>query len=183
MTLTTSAPSSRTTSCCSAASIDCMPGRRLPRRSTRRSCSRGVEVERQRQLAPHDALVVVHSIVLDRSSSPATAGGGMLRCLTPWAISDDDLAPISFLKHRHLTLRSILRRAGPAGAAPRGALGPAWPLHRCDDAQPDLRASARQPPTSPRRARSRRAGTSQFGGSRRESPGPKHSVCRYLLPE
>ncbi|MCL6293300.1 DUF3578 domain-containing protein [Streptomyces sp. 43Y-GA-1] len=55
------------------------------------------EVERQRELAPDNALVVVHSIILDRSAPTSIAGGGILECLTPWTIADEDLTVVSFV--------------------------------------------------------------------------------------
>ncbi|WP_034092962.1 MrcB family domain-containing protein [Streptacidiphilus albus] len=55
------------------------------------------EVERQRELAPHNALVVVHSIVLDRGAAVVTASGGVLVCTSPWRIAEDDLTAISFV--------------------------------------------------------------------------------------
>jgi hypothetical protein len=55
------------------------------------------EVEKQRQLSPDNALVVVHSINLDRTAKPPTASGGVLRCISPWAVSDDDLTVVSYI--------------------------------------------------------------------------------------
>lgn len=55
------------------------------------------EVERQRELAPENALVVVHSIRLDRSVSPPTASGGVLRCTSPWKIAEEDLTVVSYI--------------------------------------------------------------------------------------
>ncbi|MFI7038402.1 MrcB family domain-containing protein [Microbispora rosea] len=55
------------------------------------------EVETQRSLSPHNALVVVHSIVLDRSTTPPTVSGGTLRCASPWTIEEDDLTVVSYL--------------------------------------------------------------------------------------
>ncbi|MFJ1932692.1 MrcB family domain-containing protein [Kitasatospora sp. NPDC088160] len=55
------------------------------------------EVERQRILAPHNALVVVHSIELDRTAKPVTASGGTLHCTSPWTIEEADLTVVSYL--------------------------------------------------------------------------------------
>ncbi|MFF4727604.1 protein NO VEIN domain-containing protein [Streptomyces mirabilis] len=55
------------------------------------------EVERQRDLAPHNALVVVHSIQLDRTTQPPTASDGTLHCTSPWVIEDDSLTVISYI--------------------------------------------------------------------------------------
>lgn len=55
------------------------------------------EVERQRELAPENALVVVHSIQLDRSVSPPITRGGVLRCTSPWEIAEEDLTVVSYV--------------------------------------------------------------------------------------
>ncbi|MGW8528489.1 MULTISPECIES: MrcB family domain-containing protein [Nocardiopsidaceae] len=55
------------------------------------------EVEKQRELAPANALVVVHSIHLDRSVSPPTASGGVLHCTSPWKIEEEDLTVVSYV--------------------------------------------------------------------------------------
>jgi len=55
------------------------------------------EVEKQRKLAPHNGLVVVHSITLDRTSTPPTASGGVLHCVSPWGIEDEDLTVVSYI--------------------------------------------------------------------------------------
>ncbi|MEV5793172.1 DUF3578 domain-containing protein [Streptomyces sp. NPDC052192] len=57
------------------------------------------EVEWQRKFAPDNALVVVHSIKLDRTVEPATATGGVLHCTSPWTIEDESLTVISYI-HR-----------------------------------------------------------------------------------
>ncbi|MGW0606222.1 MrcB family domain-containing protein [Streptomyces sp. NPDC002640] len=54
------------------------------------------EVEVQRKFAPHNALVIVHSIRLDRSGEGVTAEGGVLHCTSPWEIDQPDLTPISY---------------------------------------------------------------------------------------
>lgn len=55
------------------------------------------EVERQRKLAPNNALVIVHSIELDRSANPATASGGTLVSQSPWMVDDSDLTVVSYV--------------------------------------------------------------------------------------
>ncbi|MGW1958688.1 MrcB family domain-containing protein [Streptomyces sp. NPDC001935] len=55
------------------------------------------EVERQREFAPNNALVVVHSIDLDRSLDPPLATGGTLHCTSPWHIEDDSLTVVSYI--------------------------------------------------------------------------------------
>ncbi|MFF7802057.1 MrcB family domain-containing protein [Streptomyces olivaceus] len=54
------------------------------------------EVEKQRRYYPANALVVVHSIVLDRTAADPVASGGVLHCTSPWEIADDDLTVISY---------------------------------------------------------------------------------------
>jgi hypothetical protein len=55
------------------------------------------EVEKQRTYAPQNALVVVHSIKLDRSGKQPQPFGGELECRSPWTIENDDLTPISYI--------------------------------------------------------------------------------------
>ncbi|MFC8859783.1 MrcB family domain-containing protein [[Kitasatospora] papulosa] len=54
------------------------------------------EVEKQRRYYPDNALVVVHSIVLDRTAEEPVASGGVLHCTSPWGIADEDLTVISY---------------------------------------------------------------------------------------
>ncbi|MFJ4120086.1 MrcB family domain-containing protein [[Kitasatospora] papulosa] len=54
------------------------------------------EVEKQRRYYPDNALVVVHSIVLDRTAEEPVASGGVLHCTSPWEIADEDLTVISY---------------------------------------------------------------------------------------
>lgn len=54
------------------------------------------EVEKQRRYYPANALVVVHSIVLDRTAEEPVASGGVLHCTSPWMIADEDLTVISY---------------------------------------------------------------------------------------
>ncbi|MFA1551494.1 MrcB family domain-containing protein [Actinomadura chokoriensis] len=55
------------------------------------------EVVRQRALAPHNALVVVHSIKLDRAGDPVTVSGGTLCCTSPWYVDETDLSVVSYV--------------------------------------------------------------------------------------
>lgn len=55
------------------------------------------EVEEQRKYYPDNALIVVHSIKLDRSEHVPVASGGQLECTSPWTIGDEDLTPISYV--------------------------------------------------------------------------------------
>jgi hypothetical protein len=57
------------------------------------------EVEWQRKFAPANALVIVHSIELDRTAEPVTAIGGTLHCISPWTIDGETLTVISYI-HR-----------------------------------------------------------------------------------
>lgn len=45
---------------------------------------------------PDNALIVVHSIELDRTSKPPRAGGGVLFELAPWSINASALKPLSY---------------------------------------------------------------------------------------
>lgn len=54
------------------------------------------EVEKQRQYHPNNALVVVHSITLDRSGEKPVASGGTLHCTSPWSVEEEDLTVISY---------------------------------------------------------------------------------------
>ncbi|MFB9460561.1 protein NO VEIN domain-containing protein [Streptomyces antimycoticus] len=60
------------------------------------------EVEWQRKFAPDNALVIVHSIKLDRTVKPATATGGVLQCTSPWTIEDETLTVISYIQRTGL---------------------------------------------------------------------------------
>jgi hypothetical protein len=55
------------------------------------------EVERQREYHPHNALVVVHSILLDRGADVPEARGGTLVCTSPWSIDDESLTVVSYV--------------------------------------------------------------------------------------
>lgn len=54
------------------------------------------EVDKQRRYYPDNALVVVHSIVLDRTAEEPVASGGVLHCTSPWEIAEEDLTVISY---------------------------------------------------------------------------------------
>ncbi|MGW7063608.1 MrcB family domain-containing protein [Streptomyces sp. NPDC054904] len=54
------------------------------------------EVEKQRDYYPDNALVVVHSIRLDRTEVAPTTSGGVLHCTSPWAVAEEDLTVISY---------------------------------------------------------------------------------------
>jgi hypothetical protein len=54
------------------------------------------EVEVQQKRHPNNALILVHSIDLVRSSEPPRASGGALLMFSPWKIEEDQLRPIAF---------------------------------------------------------------------------------------
>ncbi|WP_409059141.1 protein NO VEIN domain-containing protein [Streptomyces sp. SYP-A7185] len=54
------------------------------------------EVEKQRKYYPVNALVVVHSIELDRTGEEPATSGGVLHCTSPWVVEDVDLTVISY---------------------------------------------------------------------------------------
>ncbi|NMI60232.1 DUF3578 domain-containing protein [Streptomyces sp. RLA2-12] len=54
------------------------------------------EVEKQRKYYPDNALVVVHSIELDRTGAEPVTSGGVLHCTSPWVVEDEDLTVISY---------------------------------------------------------------------------------------
>ncbi|MFF4040671.1 MrcB family domain-containing protein [Streptomyces sp. NPDC001816] len=54
------------------------------------------EVEKQRKYYPDNALVVVHSIELDRTGEEPATSGGVLHCTSPWVVEDADLTVISY---------------------------------------------------------------------------------------
>jgi hypothetical protein len=54
------------------------------------------EVDVQREHHPRNALVVVHSVELVRSSGPPEAKGGTLVMHAPWEIDDVRLRPVGF---------------------------------------------------------------------------------------
>ncbi|WP_405673399.1 DUF3578 domain-containing protein [Streptomyces canus] len=54
------------------------------------------EVEKQRKYYPDNALVVVHSIELDRTGEEPATSEGVLHCTSPWVVDDEDLTVISY---------------------------------------------------------------------------------------
>jgi len=55
------------------------------------------EVERQREFAPNNALVVVYAIGLDRNMDPPLTTGGTLHCTSPWPINEESLTVVSYI--------------------------------------------------------------------------------------
>lgn len=83
------------------------------------------EVEKQRKYYPDNALVVVHSIKLDRTGPEPTTSGGALHCTSPWAVHDEDLSVISYA-YRTRVGAATPREEGPGS---RGT-PPAVPAQR-----------------------------------------------------
>ncbi|OIJ32446.1 hypothetical protein BK819_11870 [Microbacterium sp. LCT-H2] len=54
------------------------------------------EVALHREKHPHNALVVVSQINLDRTLDPPGASGGRLTVISPWSIEDDALSPLAY---------------------------------------------------------------------------------------
>ncbi|MBP2211105.1 hypothetical protein JOJ87_001449 [Rhodococcus ruber] len=54
------------------------------------------EVLHHKEAYPNNALVIVRSIVLDRTVEPPAASGGVIGVTHPWAIDDEDLTPVSY---------------------------------------------------------------------------------------
>lgn len=54
------------------------------------------EVAVHRARHPHNALIVVHSIILARTSGRPTAAGGQLVMVSPWQINEERLRPLAF---------------------------------------------------------------------------------------
>ncbi|MFE5936050.1 MrcB family domain-containing protein [Streptomyces sp. NPDC056470] len=75
------------------------------------------EVEKQRDCYPHNALLVVHSIKLDRTGPAPTTSGGVLHCISPWAVEEADLTVISYAYRTPLG-QPASREASPTLAVP-----------------------------------------------------------------
>ncbi|GAA2418190.1 DUF3578 domain-containing protein [Streptomyces pulveraceus] len=77
------------------------------------------EVEKQRTYYPDNALVVVHSIELDRTGPEPVTAGGVLHCTSPWVVADEDLTVISYAYRTPLGAQPSQERAEePAEIAP-----------------------------------------------------------------
>lgn len=70
------------------------------------------EVEKQRKYYPDNALVVVHSITLDRTGAEPTTSGGVLHCTSPWVVADEDLTVISYAYRTQIDRPSSGEAAG-----------------------------------------------------------------------
>ncbi len=84
------------------------------------------EVEKQRKYYPDNALVIVHSIHLNRSGGEPVVSGGTLHCTSPWEIADEDLSVISYAyrtaigREDGVKVRGVLNvlKKGPRRASP-----------------------------------------------------------------
>jgi len=54
------------------------------------------EVDLHRRHYPHTMIILVHGIMLDRSTTPPMASDGKLKVIRPWEISDKALTPIAY---------------------------------------------------------------------------------------
>ncbi|MFJ4501281.1 protein NO VEIN domain-containing protein [Streptomyces sp. NPDC088864] len=99
------------------------------------------EVEKQRTYYPDNALVVVHSIELDRTGAEPVTAGGVLHCTSPWVVAEEDLTVISYAYRTPLGAQPSREGVGEqignprdvpqqrdAGAASRLASGEGTPL-------------------------------------------------------
>ncbi|MFE3163840.1 MrcB family domain-containing protein [Streptomyces sp. NPDC059224] len=94
------------------------------------------EVEKQRQYYPDNALVVVHSIKLDRTASEPTTSGGILHCTSPWAVEEEDLTVISY------TYRTPMDRpASDQASKEQTLIPPGVPPQRQSDGNPQVTPS------------------------------------------
>jgi hypothetical protein len=76
------------------------------------------EVEKQRDYYPHNALVVVHSIKLDRTGPEPTTSGGVLHCTSPWAVQEEDLTVISYAYRTRVGQLASQETASPSPGVP-----------------------------------------------------------------
>ncbi|MFF8400937.1 MrcB family domain-containing protein [Streptomyces sp. NPDC015684] len=98
------------------------------------------EVEKQRKYFPANALVVVHSINLDRTGEEPTTSGGVLHCTSPWAVDDEDLTVISYA---YRTQVGTLPSAGGGGEQTR--FPPGVPRQRQTQEKPQVADGGRSP--------------------------------------
>ncbi|MFK0098961.1 MrcB family domain-containing protein [Streptomyces sp. NPDC091040] len=70
------------------------------------------EVEKQRTYHPDNALVVVHSIELDRTGTEPVTAGGVLHCTSPWVVAEEDLTVISYAYRTPLGVQPSRERVG-----------------------------------------------------------------------
>ncbi|WP_405767587.1 DUF3578 domain-containing protein [Streptomyces sp. NBC_00080] len=78
------------------------------------------EVEKQRKYYPDNALVVVHSIELDRTGEEPATSGGVLHCTSPWLVEDADLTVISYAYRTQVGMQSSGEVAGEQTLFPPG---------------------------------------------------------------
>lgn len=60
------------------------------------------EVELHRREYPHNALIVVHGIQLDRITEPPAASGGTVDMISPWEVDAGRLEPLAYTYRRAL---------------------------------------------------------------------------------
>ncbi|MFC8200294.1 MrcB family domain-containing protein [Streptomyces sp. NPDC057298] len=98
------------------------------------------EVEKQRKYYPDNALVVVHSIELDRTGTEPATAGGVLHCTSPWVVEDEDLTVISYAYRTQVGTRLS------GGAAEEQTLfPPGVPQQRQGRGKPQVGGGGRSP--------------------------------------
>ncbi|WP_406007628.1 DUF3578 domain-containing protein [Streptomyces sp. NBC_00637] len=98
------------------------------------------EVEKQREYHPNNALVVVHSIQLDRTGSEPATSGGVLHCTSPWVVEDEDLTVISYAYRTEVGIQPSGEVAGEQPLIPSGV-----PQQRQAQGKPQLADGERSP--------------------------------------
>ncbi|MEU6217324.1 DUF3883 domain-containing protein [Streptomyces sp. NPDC047022] len=99
------------------------------------------EVEKQRKHYPDNALVVVHSIELDRSGEEPATSGGVLHCTSPWVVEDEHLTVISYAYRTQVGMQSSGEVAGERTRFPPGV-----PQQRQAQEAPQVADGGRSPP-------------------------------------
>ncbi|GGW45030.1 hypothetical protein GCM10010350_31170 [Streptomyces galilaeus] len=98
------------------------------------------EVEKQRKYYPNNALVVVHSIELDRTGTEPTTSGGVLHCTSPWIVEDKDLTVISYAYRTRIGSQPSGEAAGEQVLFPPGV-----PQQRRAQEKPQVEDGGRSP--------------------------------------
>ncbi|MDN3024699.1 DUF3578 domain-containing protein [Streptomyces sp. S.PB5] len=98
------------------------------------------EVEKQRQYYPDNALIVVHSIELDRAGEEPRTSGGVLHCTSPWVVEDADLTVISYAYRTRVGGPESVEAAGSAALVPPGV-----PQQRRAQEEPQVNDDGRSP--------------------------------------
>ena len=97
------------------------------------------EVEKQRKYHPDNALVVVHSIELDRAAAEPATFGGVLHSTSPWVVEDEDLTVISY------SYRTQVGMSSGEAAEERALLPPDVPQQRQVHTSPQVAGDAGSP--------------------------------------